>query len=427
MLEKITNKSVHMDNVFKDVRKAAYLNSEGSDKPLKSPIPLATLKRVRAYRKQRIKDQLVKHDCAAILLYDPVNIRYALDVSNMQVWMTHNASHYALIFADGPAIDFEYGKSEHLARGIETVDEVRTGTSWFYFAAGEHVAARAKSWAAEIADLMAEHGGCNKRLAVDKCEPLGIDALRSHGIAIVEGQELAEQARSIKSPEELELVAWTLRVCQAGMARMYEASLPGRTENEIWAELHHENIRSGGEWIECRLLATGPRTNPWFQECSDRVAELGDICSFDTDMIGPYGYCADLSRSWTIGHTRMTNEQKTLYATALEQINHNIGIIKPGMSFVEFNEKSWRIPKRYRARRYSAGLHGVGLADEYPGVPLHPDFAGAYRGQFEENMTVCVESLIGEESGRECIKLETQVLITDRGAVRLDTFPWEEV
>ncbi len=60
-------------------------------------------------------------------------------------------------------------------------------------------------------------------------------------------------------------------------------------------------------------------------------------------------------------------------------------------------------------------------------VPLHPDFARAYDGAFEENMTVCVENLIGEESGRECVKLETQVLITKTGAERLDLFPWEDV
>jgi hypothetical protein len=41
-------------------------------------------------------------------------------------------------------------------------------------------------------------------------------------------------------------------------------------------------------------------------------------------------------------------------------------------------------------------------------------------------MTVCVESLIGEQSGRECVKLETQVLITATGPERLDSFPWEE-
>jgi Xaa-Pro aminopeptidase len=415
-----------MTEIFKDERKRAYLNPEGADRPLKSPIPLATLKKARAWRKARLVAKLVEHDCAAILLYDPCNIRYALDVSNMQLWMTHNASHYAMVCADGHAIDFEYGGAEHLAHGLETIDEVRTATTWFYFAAGNRIAERLNAWADEIADVVNKHGGGNRRLAVDKMEPLGVDALRRRGLTIVEGQELTERARSIKSPEELELIRWTIRVCEAGMARMYECSLPGRSENEIWAELHYENIRSGGEWIETRLLTIGQRTNPWFQECSDHTGRQGDMLAFDTDLIGPYGYCADLSRSWTIGHTRMSNAQRELYGSALEQIHHNLELLKPGLTFHEFNERSWRIPDKFQARRYSVALHGVGMADEYPSVPLHPDFKRAYDGAFEENMTVCVESLIGEENGRECIKLETQVLITRDGAQRLDSFPWEE-
>jgi Xaa-Pro aminopeptidase len=413
--------------VFKDARKREYLNAEGVDKPLKSPIPHSTLKKARAYRKQRLVDQLRKHDCGAILLYDPCNIRHALDVSNMQVWMLHNPSHYAVICADGHAVDFEYKGAEHLAKDVETIDEIRTAIAWFYFAAGHRMAERLKLWSGDIADLLKAHGGGSKRLAVDKCETPGTDALRALGIEIVEGQELTEHARSIKSPEEIELMRWTIRVCEAGMARMYENSLPGKSEQEIWAELHYENIRSGGEWLETRLLAIGERTNPWFQECSDRVGKAGDMLAFDTDMIGPYGYCADVSRSWTIGHTKMTNQQRALYSAAVEQIHHNLALLKPGLSFREFNERSWRIPEKYQARRYSVALHGVGMADEYPSVALHPDFSRNYEGVFEENMTVCVESLIGEEGGKECIKLETQVVITPREAERLDRFPWEDV
>jgi Xaa-Pro aminopeptidase len=416
-----------MAEVFKDARKRAYLNPDGADKPLKSPVPLATLKAARAYRQQRIRDQLRRHDCAAILLYDPVNIRYAFDVSNMQLWMTHNPSHYAMVCADGPAIDFEYKGSEHVANGIEIIDQVRPAISWFYFSAGSRIEERVERWADEIADVMREHGGGNRRLAVDKLELLGVDALRRRGLTLVEGQELTEKARCIKNGAEIELMRWTVRVCEAAMARMYERSEAGRTENEIWAELHYENIRSGGEWVETRLLAAGPRTNPWFQECSDYVCQTGDILAFDTDLIGPYGYCADLSRSWPIGHVRMSNKQRELYGAAREQIEHNLCLLKAGMSFREFNEKSWRIPEKYQARRYSVVLHGVGLADEWPSVPLHPDFAKAYDGTFEENMTVCVESLIGEEGTGECIKLETQVLIGSNGAERLDSFPWEEV
>ncbi|MBA3505559.1 MAG: aminopeptidase P family protein [Betaproteobacteria bacterium] len=416
-----------MAEIFKDDRKKEYLNAEGTDKPLKSPLPLATLEKARAYRKRRLVEKLREHDCAAILLYDPVNIRYALDISNMQLWTTHNAANYAVIGADGYAIAFEFGKSEHVAKGLETVDEVRTAMSWFYFSAGTRLLERLEKWADEVAAIVRERGGGNMRLAVDKMEPLGVDALRKRGITLVEGQELTEHARKIKSPEELDLMRWTIRVCEAGMARMYEHSLPGKTEQEIWAELHYENIRSGGEWLETRLLAAGKRTNPWFQECSDSICRDGEILSFDTDLIGPYGYCADLSRSWTIGHRRLSTKQSELYEVALSQINHNLAILNPGLTLAEFNEKSWRIPEQYQARRYSSALHGVGMADEWPSVPTHVDFARATSGTFEENMCVCVESLIGEEAGGECIKLETQVLLTAKGAVRLDTFPWETV
>jgi Xaa-Pro dipeptidase len=413
--------------VFKDARKTAWLNPEGADRPLKSPLPKATLVRARGYRKQRLVAEVAKADCAAILLYDPINIRYALDLSNMQLWATHNPFHYALVFADGHAIEFAYRGAEHLADGFETVDEVRPGNAWFYMYTADRLQERVEAWADELVSILKERNGGNMRLAIDKLDPPGVDALRKRGVTVVEGQALTEIARSIKSADELALMRWTVRVCEAGMARLYDHSLPGKTEQEIWAELHYENIRSGGEWLETRLLTVGARTNPWFQECSDHVANLGDMLAFDTDMIGPYGYCADLSRAWTVGHTTMTPHQRDLYLAAREQIEHNLALLKAGLSFDEFNARSWRIPEKYVACRYSVALHGVGMADEYPSIPLHPDWASAYKGSFQENMTVCVESLIGEEGKGECVKLETQVVITEKGASRLDSFPWEEV
>ena len=70
------------------------------------------------------------------------------------------------------------------------------------------------------------------------------------------------------------------------------------------------------------MLASGPRTNPWFQEASMRPVEAGDMLSFDTDMVGPYGYCCDISRSWVCG-TPPDDEQRLLYAAAYEQIVRN--------------------------------------------------------------------------------------------------------
>jgi Xaa-Pro aminopeptidase len=124
----------------------------------------------------------------------------------------------------------------------------------------------------------------------------------------------------------------------------------------------------------------------------------------------------------------MNDTQKRLYATARDQIEHNLELVIPGMSYVEYNAKSWRIPPEHANYRYSLALHGVGMADEYPVVPLHVDFdeTTAASGELEPGMVVCVESLIAEADS-ESIKLETQVLVTETGYERLDSFPWEDV
>jgi Xaa-Pro aminopeptidase len=414
------------NGIFFDQRKITYLNSEGADRPLRSPVAHEVLVRARQYRLARVRDQLQAFDCAAILLYDPVNIRYALDASNMQIWTSREATRYALIFADGPAIMFEFKGCHHLCDGLEGIDEVRNSITWNFMCAGDLMESRAQNWAAEIADLVRIHGAGNQRIAVDKVEPLGLAALQSQGLEFVEGQHMSALARAIKSEDELTLMRWTIRVCEAAMARIYVNSVPGRSEQELWAELHFENARSGGEWLETRLLTCGARTNPWYKECSDTICQQGEMISFDTDMVGPYGYCADLSRSWTCGYTPMTAKQSELYRAAIEQINHNLALLRPGLELREFNEKSWQIPKQYQPYRYSVAAHGVGMVDEWPIIPLHPDFASAYDCRLEQNMVLCVESLIAEE-GSESIKLETQVVITESGYQALDSFPFEQV
>ena len=229
---------------------------------------------LRAGRLERVRAQLRARDYAGCLLYDPINIRYALGARNMTVWTLHNAARYAFIPTEGPVVLFDFYNCTHLSEGLETVAEVRTAVAWYYFDSGPRAPEKATRWAAEVADLLTAQGG-NKRLAMDHCDPLGAAALAGHGIEIHNGQEVMELARAIKSADEIVLMNRAIAVCETGMARMREALEPGMTENELWSILHQINIAMGGEWIETRLLASGGRTNPWFQECGDRVIRPG--------------------------------------------------------------------------------------------------------------------------------------------------------
>jgi len=118
----------------------------------------------------------------------------------------------------------------------------------------------------------------------------------------------------------------SLEVCEKGVQLMRNELKAGITEDELWALFHKTNIEHGGEWIECRMLTSGQRTNPWMQESSNKVIQQGDIVSFDTDMVGLYGYCADISRAFVEGH-KFNSEQKKLYQMAADQINHNAELI----------------------------------------------------------------------------------------------------
>jgi len=304
---------------------------------------------------------------------------------------------------------------------------VRPGRGWYFFKSGDRVSEHAASWAAEIADLVRAHGGGNRRLAVDRCDREGIAALEALGISLHAGQEVMELARAIKSEDEIRAMRCALAACEAAMGVMQSQLRPGVTEQELWAHLHAETIRRGGEWIETRLLSSGPRTNPWFQECSSRAIEAGDLVAFDTDLIGPYGYCADISRTWRCGEGRASNAQIDLYRQAREQIAHNLELVRPGLGFREFSERALRLPERYRANRYSAIAHGVGLCDEYPAIYYPEDVAATgYDGVLEAGMTICVESYIGEAGGSEGVKLEEQVLVTETGCEVLSRYPFED-
>ena len=367
-------------------------------------------------RLARLRRVLAKADVAGALLSDPMNIRYATGTRNMSVWTMHGPGRYAFVATDGPVVLFEFGSSKHVSRGSPVVSEQRDSTPWFYFLCGPRVDEKASTWADEVIGLVADHGGGNRRLAVDRCEPWGAQRLAAEGLELIDAQALLEMARVVKTPEELKCLQLSMDVCDVAVERMRAALRPGITENQLWSLLHETNIAHDGEWIECRLLASGERTNPWFQECGNRVIEAGDIVGFDTDMVGPQGYLADISRSLVCPGRRPTDEQRKLYAIAQEQVMFNVQLLCPGVSFREFGEICWPVPEAFVPNRYMMMVHGVGMVDEYPSIAYPADFAEwGYDGLFEPNMVVSVESYIGMRGAKEGVKLEQQVLITEKG------------
>ncbi|MFX4223170.1 MAG: M24 family metallopeptidase [Thalassobaculum sp.] len=382
---------------------------------------------VRLYRRDRVRGEMAKRGIAALLLSDSINIRYATGTRNMQVFTSRNQPSRYLLLTTNRCILYEFTGAMHLAEGYETVDEVRPASTASFVAAGKRIAERERAWAKEMASTLRELCGTKPVVGVERLNAGAAIALAAEGLHLVDAQEPVEMARCIKSDEEMKCVRASLRATEAGVAELRDAISPGLTEAELWSVLHRSVIAANADYCETRLLNSGSRTNPWFQETSSKVIAPNELIALDTDVVGCHGYYSDFSRTFHAGADRPSDHQRTLYKVAHEQVHHNMDVIRPGMSFREYSELAWNIPEQYADHRYYLSAHGCGMSGEYPYLYHRADFPDAgYDGIIEPGMTLCVESFIGHNDGGEGVKLEQQILVTGTGIELLSAFPFED-
>ena len=226
-------------------------------------LELPDLAEMRKARHKRLTDAIVARGYGGLLMFDPLNIRYATDTTNMQLWNTHNPFRACLLCADGYMVLWDYKNAPFLAEYNPLVRESRSGADMFYFARGDRIGPAADAFAAEVADLLASHAPGHTQIGIDKIQPAGLDAIRRAGLDYRDGEEVTERTRGIKTEHELRAMRCAIHSCERAMSVMEDfarTEIPkgGVTEDDVWAVLHAENIKRGGEWIETRLLTSGP-------------------------------------------------------------------------------------------------------------------------------------------------------------------------
>ena len=399
----------------------------------KSGLKLPNLPRMREFRWKRLTDHIVQRGYGGLLMFDPLNIRYATDSTNMQLWNTHNPFRAVLLCSDGYMVIWDYKNSPFLSEFNPLVKEQRSGADLFYFDRGDKIDIAADKFSNEVRTLITEHSESNMRLAVDKIMLHGLRSLEAQGFEIMEGEEVTEKCRSVKGEDEILAMRCASEACENAVAIMEQKAridVPkGNTsEDDIWAVLHAENIKRGGEWIETRLLASGPRTNPWFQECGPRIVQNNEIVAFDTDLVGSYGICVDISRTWWIGDKPPRPDMIYAMQHAHEHIMYNMDLLRPGIHMRDLTFNAHKLDKNFQNGKYGCLMHGVGLCDEWPLIAYPDKFVeGAYDYVLEPGMVLCVEALVSPENGDFSIKLEDQVLITENGYENLTKYPFDPI
>ena len=396
----------------------AVSRSDTVDNVLLSP-PSFDAARMRAYRRGRVLAGMEALDIDLCLFTNPLTLRYITEMREYSLFQSRIPSMTLLLARDGHTT-----LSGSYNQGYPDVDDYIPSFLTTPFDGGTVLTERHRAFANAV---RARVGEGRKRIGVDRLDAGAVQALMQVGLDVVDAGLLAERARSVKNEDELSCIRNAIDVAQLGMDRMRQALEPGITENALWAILVATNTEYDGSWNDGRMLSSGPRTNPWLQEASDRVVAAGDIVAFDTDMIGPNGYMADISRTWICDGKPASDDVRDLYKRAFDEVAHNMDLVRAGMSFKEFSDRALRQPHPYQAHRYPCVAHGVGMSDEYPKIAYYQDWDRiGYDGEIEENMVLCIESFVGSEHGGLGVKLEQQVRITASGHELLSTYPFEE-
>lgn len=384
------------------------------------PAPEIDWDKLNDYRMGRIRAAMAEQNVELAVITNPLTMRYAVNYHEYMQFQARIPLMMLMIFADGPVVF-----SGAFIKDLDHVTEYVPMFALAPFLAGFDQTENTRKFVDFVKSRLAGKGRC--RVALDRLDASAVQGLMQAGFEVVDAPSFLEKARSIKSEEEVTLCRYAIDVAQLGISKMHEAFQPGISENELWSILSQINIAHGGLWSEARMLASGPRTNPWLQEAGERRVQAGELLGFDTDMVGPFGYMSDISRTWYCGDGKAPDEFRDLYKRALDEIEHNKANVRPGVSFKELVDKSFRHPEEFVAHRYPCIMHGVGMCDEYPYVPYPQDWNDiGYDGIIEENMMICVEGYVGSDRGGSGVKIEHQFLVTASGLEQIDTYPYDE-
>src|ERR687892_324070 len=140
---------------------------------------------------------------------------------------------------------------------------------------------RAENVARKIRVELEQRGLLGEPVGVDAIEPPVLFALQAAGIEVVDGQQLMQAARVVKTQDEITLLNTACMMVDAAYEELYRAMRPGMRENECVALVNKVLYEMGSEFVEGVNAISGERCSPHPHVYTDRVLRPGDPAYFD--------------------------------------------------------------------------------------------------------------------------------------------------
>jgi Xaa-Pro aminopeptidase len=382
---------------------------------------------LRRDRLDRAKAYLERSELGAVLCFDTANIRY-LTATTIGTWGNDKLVRFALLTRNAEPIIWDFGSAaRHHALHCPWLDgRTPAGISTLRGALPLE-ADKASDVADKIYTELEARGLVDEPLGVDVVEPAVLFALQRRGLAVVDCQELMLQARSVKTSEEVKLLAASCMLVDAAYDRLYEVMRPGVKESELVGEANRLLYSMGSEFVEGVNAISGERCSPHPHNFSDRVLRPGDPAYFD--IINSFnGYRTCYYRTFAIGSA--SRAQVEAYKRCRHYLDIAIDRLRPGVTTAEIVElwpkaEEFGFPNEEAAFALQYG-HGVGLS-----VWEKPVFSRLvsldHPETVEEGMVIALETFWPASDGWSAARIEEQMVVTSDGCEVITRFPAEEL
>jgi Xaa-Pro aminopeptidase len=384
--------------------------------------------RLRRERLERIKKLLRESSLGALLCFDMNNIRY-ISATHIGTWAVDKLIRFCLLPQDDGPIVWDFGSAaRHHALFCPWLgeDRSRAGLSTFR---GSIVpeAGRPEDVAQKIKHELELRGLLNEPVGLDMAETAVFFALQEAGVQVVDGQQLMQNARVIKTTDEISLLTHACAMVDVAYTHLYEALRPGLRENECVGLVSKLLYDLGSEQVEGVNAISGERCSPHPHVFTDRMVRPGDLAYFD--IVHSFnGYRTCYYRTLAVGSA--SAGQVDAYKRCREYLDEAISMIKPGVTTADVVQvwpraEEFGFPNEEAAFALQLG-HGVGLSVwEKPVfsrlVSLdHPEVV-------EEGMVIALETFWPAPDGWSAARIEEQLVVTATGCEVITRFPAEEL
>ena len=387
----------------------------------------ADLERLRTERLARISRLLEESELGALLCFDMNNVRY-ITATHIGTWAMDKLTRFTLLARGSQPILWDFGSAarhhELYCPWLEGRSPAGISTMRGAFSADS---GRADDVADKVHRWLAERALEGEPLGVDVLEPEILFALQRRGLRVVDGQQLMQRARVLKTQDEVTLLDTACAMVDAAYDDLYRALRPGVRENECVGLVSKALYDLGSEHVEGVNAISGERCSPHPHVFTDRILRPGDPAYFDI-LHSFLGYRTCYYRTFAVGSASAALADA--YTRCRDILDRAIAVVRPGATtgevaavFPAATEFGFADEEAAFALQFG---HGVGLSIwEKPSISrlvslVNPEGV-------EEGKVFALETVWAAPDGWSAARIVEKGVVASAGAEVITRFPAEDL